>query len=125
MGTYYVAGIPYSDELYHHGIKGQKWGHRRFQNEDGSLTAEGMRRYNVASNIQRDLNRLDKQIAYSKGDASRLARKAIKLEKKHDRYMSKQKDEKKKELREQKDTKKMSELTDRLKTVSSQMNEAK
>lgn len=32
-------------ELYHHGIKGQKWGVRRFQNEDGSLTPAGERRY--------------------------------------------------------------------------------
>lgn len=31
--------------LQHHGIKGQKWGVRRFQNTDGSLTAEGRRRY--------------------------------------------------------------------------------
>ena len=31
--------------LIHHGIKGQKWGIRRFQNEDGSLTAEGKKRY--------------------------------------------------------------------------------
>lgn len=28
-------------ELYHHGILGQKWGVRRYQNKDGSLTAEG------------------------------------------------------------------------------------
>jgi len=35
-------------ELYHHGIKGQRWGIRRFQNEDGSLTAEGKQRYDVA-----------------------------------------------------------------------------
>lgn len=33
------------DELYHHGIKGQKWGVRRFQNTDGSLTPAGEKRY--------------------------------------------------------------------------------
>lgn len=32
-------------ELYHHGIKGQKWGVRRFQNKDGSLTLLGKKRY--------------------------------------------------------------------------------
>ena len=31
-------------ELYHHGIKGMRWGIRRFQNEDGSLTDEGRKR---------------------------------------------------------------------------------
>lgn len=35
-----------SDELYHHGIKGQKWGIRRFQKKDGSLTPAGKGRYN-------------------------------------------------------------------------------
>ena len=34
----------HSDELHHHGIKGQRWGVRRFQNEDGSLTPAGRRR---------------------------------------------------------------------------------
>ncbi len=36
----------YKDELYlvHHGIKGQKWGVRRYQNPDGSLTPEGKKR---------------------------------------------------------------------------------
>lgn len=33
------------NELYHHGILGQKWGRRRFQNSDGSLTAAGKKRY--------------------------------------------------------------------------------
>lgn len=33
------------DELYHHGIKGQKWGVRRFQNTDGSWTEDGRKRY--------------------------------------------------------------------------------
>jgi len=37
--------IKSGNDLYHHGIKGQKWGKRRFQNEDGSLTPEGMARY--------------------------------------------------------------------------------
>lgn len=32
-------------ELYHHGILGQKWGVRRFQNADGTRTDEGKKRY--------------------------------------------------------------------------------
>lgn len=35
----------YPTYLIHYGIQGQKWGVRRFQNEDGSLTEEGIRRY--------------------------------------------------------------------------------
>lgn len=45
MNTYYIAGYPVTDELYHHGVQGQKWGIRRYQNEDGTLTAEGRERY--------------------------------------------------------------------------------
>lgn len=37
--------MEYRYELYHHGIKGQRWGIRRFQNKDGSLTAKGKQRY--------------------------------------------------------------------------------
>lgn len=32
------------NELYHHGIKGQRWGVRRFRNADGTLTPAGRRR---------------------------------------------------------------------------------
>lgn len=34
------------NELYHHGVKGQKWGVRKYQYADGSLTPAGKKRYN-------------------------------------------------------------------------------
>ena len=58
-------------ELYNYGIKGQKWGVRRFQNEDGSLTSEGKIRYSknefnkaireVNSRASSHINPIDKQ----------------------------------------------------------------
>ena len=42
---YRISDLVSSDELRHYGIKGQQWGRRRFQNEDGSLTPAGKERY--------------------------------------------------------------------------------
>ena len=48
-------------ELYHHGIKGQKWGIRRYQNKDGSLTDAGKnRKYNKINMKNADTQNLDK-----------------------------------------------------------------
>ena len=43
---YYAVDEP----LQHHGIMGQKWGVRRFQNSDGSLTSAGKKRYGGVNN---------------------------------------------------------------------------
>lgn len=42
-----ITFVDKSKNFKHHGIKGQKWDNRRFQNPDGSLTEEGRKRYGV------------------------------------------------------------------------------
>lgn len=76
-------------ELTHHGIKGQKWGRRRFQNEDGTLTPAGKERYdddNSPSAKKKSKHRLKLEEKYvSKGmtpeEAEAAAAKRIRTEK--------------------------------------------
>ena len=72
-------------ELTHHGIKGMKWGVRRFQNADGSLTAAGRKRYatpdekakkKIASINSRTKEKIKKLKAQSKADAKVAKAKA-------------------------------------------------
>lgn len=60
------------DELYHHGIKGQKWGVRRFQNEDGSYTEAGRKRYG-------DYERSGSSEGKSRKGLSNKQKKALKI----------------------------------------------
>lgn len=52
--SYYGYYVDNSNDISHHGVKGMKWGIRRYQNADGSLTSEGIRRYSHMSPTKSD-----------------------------------------------------------------------
>ena len=83
-----------NDYIYHHGVKGQRWGIRRYQNEDGSLTEEGKKRYGTVGLKEVSLERIqndrksymDKLSSTAKDlkKADELEKKAYKLAEKYD-----------------------------------------
>ena len=90
MADYIIARESEDDSLEHFGIKGQKWGVRRFENTDGSLTEAGKERYRSAGGG----NKLDKDFSRDFKKLSKLDDKAnLNLQK--ERAESKARDAKK------------------------------
>ena len=80
----------YETELYHHGVKGQRWGVRRYQNYDGTLTAKGKKRdLKTAGQYKRALNRIDQGLAEEGHYLRKSQEKVKRLDKKSDKAYQK------------------------------------
>ena len=78
------------NELYHHGVKGQKWGVRRYQNKDGSLTLAGKKR---ALKMQDQYTRFSNDKKYRDKDGNMTyagRKKALKMKEQYSELTGKQ-----------------------------------
>lgn len=75
MSVYYI-GTEGGEYISHHGILGQKWGIRRYQNADGTLTPEGKARYGereaiINPTMSKKSQRLNEKIKNAKTDETK------------------------------------------------------
>lgn len=94
----YIVTRINKDELQHHGIKGMRWGIRRYQNKDGSLTPAGTKRYN------KEVAKLKKEEAKLKQE-QKVASNSKKVKAKFDKLEARKKalEDKKKALKDTED----------------------
>ena len=83
----YYARQTSGKELYHYGVKGMKWGVRRYHNEDGSLTAAGKK--HQARQYAKELNSLDKKQTAALSNVIRSDVKYMKRSASVDKYIDK------------------------------------
>ena len=69
----YVGSLISEPYLYHHGILGMRWGVRRFQKKDGSLTSAGKSRYGVKGSKKSKSEPETKRKGLSKGQKAAIA----------------------------------------------------
>lgn len=78
MSDIYRAWSYNDAALYHHGTKGMKWGIRRFQNADGTLTPAGRKRYAAADGVEPETKAQAKALKYSEKKVTKaLARNRV------------------------------------------------
>ena len=94
----------YSDELSHHGILGQRWGIRRYQKKDGSLTPAGLKRYGSEANFKK-IQRAEATAKKEAEKAKYRARTEAEIAKINKKYKINKPDVKKEEAEAKEETK--------------------
>lgn len=73
-----------TDDLYHYGIPGMRWGVRRYQNKNGSLTSEGKKRRSIGETVKTYRVAKKRKAALAKARETRAANKAAAIQREKD-----------------------------------------